>query len=125
MSSLRVLIVEDNLPNQLLAASVLEREGIELDLAGSSVEAAECLNARLPNLILMDLQLPGLGGLDFTRKLKAEPLTAAIPIVAVTANAVNGHCEMALEAGCDGYISKPIDTRTFADLVRQHMASVA
>lgn len=121
--SIRVLVVEDNPANQLLAASVLEREGIEVDLAGTASEATECINTMLPALILMDLQLPGQNGLDFTRQLKANPTTAVIPIVALTANAMNGDREMALAAGCDGYISKPIDTRTFGALVRQYLAA--
>jgi two-component system, cell cycle response regulator DivK len=121
--SIRVLVVEDNPANQLLAASVLEREGIEVDLAGTASEATECMNTMLPALILMDLQLPGQNGLDFTRQLKANPTTAVIPIVALTANAMNGDREMALAAGCDGYISKPIDTRTFGALVRQYLAA--
>jgi CheY-like chemotaxis protein len=121
----RVLIVEDNLANQLLAAAVLERDGIEVDLVGTSEEAMASLKVRLPDVILMDLQLDGIGGLDLTHKLKSDPRTAAIPVVAVTANAMNGHREMALEAGCDGYVSKPIDTRTFADVVRHYVASPA
>lgn len=118
----RVLVVEDNPANQLLAASVLEREGMEVDMASTSSEVFECLNARTPALILMDIQLSGQSGLDLTRRLKADPLTAAIPIVAVTANAMNGDREIALAAGCDGYVSKPIDTRTFGDLVRRYLA---
>lgn len=119
--SARVLVVEDNPANQMLAAAVLEREGIEVDLAGTSSEAIERLDVQLPGLILMDVQLSGMSGLDLTRRLKANPTTAAIPIVALTASAMSGDREASLAAGCDGYISKPIDTRTFADMVRKFL----
>ena len=118
----RVLVIEDNLANQMLTAAVLQLAGFEVDLAGSSDDAIESVNSKPPALILMDVQLPGQNGLDLARQLKADPLTAAIPIVALTANAMRGHREMALGAGCDGYISKPIDTRTFAGQIREYMA---
>ena len=115
----RILLVEDNEVNQLLTASVLEREGFAVDIAGTSVEALEMLRSRVPDLILMDIQLPGLDGLSFTRSLKADPSTEPIPIVALTAHAMNGDREQSLAAGCVGYISKPIDTRTFGSQVRK------
>src|SRR5260370_8526614 len=77
-----ILLVEDNEVNQLLTSSVLEREGFAVDIAGTSVEALEMLRSRVPDLILMDIQLPGLDGLSFTRTLKADPSPALIPIVA-------------------------------------------
>lgn len=113
-----ILVVEDNPGNQLLTSSVLEREGYEVELAESSVEALERVAARLPDLILMDVQLPGMDGLSFTKVLKSAPETAGIPIVALTAHAMSGDREDALTAGCVGYIAKPIDTRTFGDHVR-------
>jgi CheY-like chemotaxis protein len=113
-----ILVVEDNPTNQLLASSVLEREGFEVTLAESSVVALELLTAIRPDLILMDVHLPGIDGLTFTRALKSAPETAGIPIVAVTAHAMNGDREQALAAGCAGYISKPIDTRTFGAQVQ-------
>ena len=118
----RILVVEDNPANQMLVAAVLERDGIVVDVAGTSSEAVEHIKAGLPALILMDLQLPGQNGLEFTRELKSDPLTAAIPIVALTANAMNGDRDRSVDAGCDGYIAKPIDTRTFAATVRKHLA---
>lgn len=120
-----VLIVEDNLANQLLVSAVLEREGYRLELAGSAVEARAALDRGLPNLILMDVQLPGIDGLTFTRQLKADPFTAHIPVVALTALAMAGDRERALAAGCIGYISKPINTRTFADEVRGYLLAKA
>ncbi len=118
-----ILVVEDNITNQLLTSSVLEREGYRVELAGSSVEALEILRTRKPDLILMDIQLPGLDGLALTRMLKASSDTAAIPIVALTAHAMTGDREQALAAGCTGYIPKPIDTRTFGEQVRGFLAT--
>jgi len=120
-----VLVVEDNEVNQLLTASVLEREGFAVDLARTSTEAMDLLRARTPDIILMDIQLPGMDGLAFTRKLKADPATAQITIVAVTAHAMAGDREQTLAAGCAGYISKPIDTRTFGRQVREFLGRSA
>jgi CheY-like chemotaxis protein len=120
-----VLVVEDNEVNQLLTASVLEREGFAVDLARTSTEAMDLLRARTPDIILMDIQLPGMDGLAFTRKLKADPATAKITIVAVTAHAMAGDREQTLAAGCAGYISKPIDTRTFGRQVREFLGRSA
>jgi len=113
-----ILVVEDNPGNQLLTSSVLVRAGYEVELAESSVEALEHIAARLPDLILMDVQLPGMDGLSLTKALKSARETAGIPIVALTAHAMSGDREDALAAGCVGYIAKPIDTRTFGDEVR-------
>lgn len=117
-----ILVVEDNEANQLLTSAVLEREGYRVAVAATASEALERLHACTPNLILMDVHLPGLDGLSLTRQLKADPRTARIPIVALTAYAMIGDREQALAAGCAGYIPKPIDTRTFGDQVRQFMA---
>jgi CheY-like chemotaxis protein len=116
-----ILVVEDNEANQMLASSVLEREGYEVQLAGTCDEALDRLNAQAPDLILMDIQLPGRDGLDLTRQLKADPATASIPIVALTALAMLGDRDRTMEAGCAGYISKPINTRTFAAEVRKFL----
>jgi CheY-like chemotaxis protein len=116
-----VLVVEDNPANQMLVAAVLERDGIDVDLAASASEAMDFLNSRPPNLILMDVHLPGQDGHELTRQLKADPATSTIPIVALTANAMTGDREASLAAGCDGYISKPIDTRTLASTVRSYL----
>jgi two-component system, cell cycle response regulator DivK len=119
-----ILVVEDNATNQRLTSSVLELQGYRVQVAESSVEALKCLAAKTPDLILMDVQLPGLDGLSFTRALKAAPETAGIPIVALTALAMIGDREEALASGCAGYISKPIDTRTFGELVRGFLCAV-
>jgi CheY-like chemotaxis protein len=113
-----ILVVDDNDAGLMLASVVLQREGFQVDSAGSSEEVLKSLSARLPDLILMDVQLPGQDGLSLTRQLKADPATARIPIVALTAHAMASDREDSLAAGCAGYISKPIDTRTLGDLVR-------
>lgn len=117
-----ILVVEDNPANQLLTVALLEREGYEVDLAGTSGEVLERLSLRKPDLILMDIQLPGHDGLFVTRQLKADPLTANIPIVALTAHAMAGDREQAMVVGCAGYISKPIDTRRFGAQIREFLA---
>jgi CheY-like chemotaxis protein len=116
-----ILVVDDNAAGQLLVCTVLQLEGFRVDSAGSSEEVLERLNVRAPDLILMDVQLPGQDGLALTRQLKADPATASIPIVALTAHAMAGDREQALAAGCCGYISKPIDTRTLGDQVREFL----
>jgi CheY-like chemotaxis protein len=116
-----VLVVEDNEANQMLARAVLEREGYEVEVAGSPTEARGHLSERVPDLILMDVQLPGQDGLSFTRDLKASAATSEIPIVALTAHAMRGDREVAIRAGCIGYIAKPIDTRTFGEQVREFL----
>jgi two-component system, cell cycle response regulator DivK len=113
-----ILVVDDNDAGQLLARSVLEIERFRVDTAGSSQEVLQRLKARRPDLILMDVQLPGQDGLSLTRQLKADPATAGILVVALTAHAMPGDREQALAAGCIDHISKPFDTRTLGAKVR-------
>ena len=125
MSSTRrplILVVDDNDAGQLLARSVLEIEHFRVDTAGSSQEVLQRLKARRPDLILMDVQLPGQDGLSLTRQLKADPATAGILVVALTAHAMPGDREQALAAGCIDHISKPFDTRTLGAKVRGFLA---
>jgi len=117
-----ILVVEDNEANQLLTRAVLELAGYRVVIAGSAAEALERVHALTPDLILMDVQLPGQDGLTLTRTLKADSSSAGIPVVALTAHAMPGDREQALRAGCAGYISKPIDTRTFGEQVRLFLA---
>ncbi|HUE67909.1 MAG TPA: response regulator [Candidatus Acidoferrum sp.] len=114
-----VLLIEDNEANSMLATAVLEREGFHVEVAGSAAEAKRLLRAVIPAVILMDIQLPGEDGVTYTRELKASRSTSRIPIVALTAHAMAGDRERALNAGCAGYLSKPIDTRSFAAQVRE------
>ena len=117
----RILLVEDNPANQLLASSVLERDGFEVVVAESAHDAQREIALHKPDLILMDLQLPEMDGLTFTRLLKADPTTASISVVAMTAHAMVGDKEEAIAAGCSGYIAKPIDTRTLGEQVRSFL----
>jgi len=112
-----ILVVDDNELNLALTRVVLERAGYDVEAVRSGAAAISSIARRRPQLVLMDVQLPGRDGLELTRELKSEPATAGIPIVALTAHAMVGDEATALAAGCAGYISKPIDTRTFADQV--------
>ena len=122
MTAPLILVVEDNETNQMLAVAVLERDGYRVVVAGNASEAREQIKTEIPRLILMDVQLPGEDGLAFTRKLKRNPTTSPIPIVAMTAHAMHGDAEQAIQAGCSGYIAKPIDTRALAEQVRRYLA---
>jgi len=113
----RILIVDDNPTNLKLASQVLEIEGYTVDLAADAEQAQELLQHMTPDLILMDIALPGMDGLTLTRKLKTDEKLKHIPVVAMTAFAMKGDDRKALDAGCDGYITKPIDTRKFPQQV--------
>ena len=116
-----ILIVEDNPANLLLTKTVLEREGYEVTGAGSADEARAILAQRRPSLILMDIQLPGIDGIEFTRELKAEPETAGIPIVILTAQAMPIFERAARSAGCAGYITKPSRPAVLAAAVQEQL----
>jgi two-component system, cell cycle response regulator DivK len=112
-----VLIVDDNPINMKLVRVLLTGEGYDVRTAGDAVEALAVLKQWQPNLILMDIQLPGIDGLELTRQLKADSTTEHITIIGLTAYAMKGDEERILAAGCDGYIAKPIDTRTLPHLI--------
>jgi CheY-like chemotaxis protein len=101
---------------------LLTSEGYKVRTAADAKEAAEVLAEIHPSLILMDIQLPGIDGLELTRRLKAEPTTRDITIVGLTAYAMKGDEERMLAAGCDGYIAKPIDTRTLPASINRYLA---
>jgi CheY-like chemotaxis protein len=109
---IQILIVEDNPTNLLLVDAVLRLHGFRTASARSAEEMYARLEASRPDMILMDVQLPGQDGLSLTRALKADPTTSAIPIVALTAHAMPEDRARALAAGCIGYIAKPFNTRT-------------
>jgi CheY-like chemotaxis protein len=123
MGNQTILIVDDNATNLKLARVILAREGYEIITAADAEEAIETLKGCAPSLILMDIQLPGMDGLALTRRLKAAPSTRHIKIVALTAYAMKGDDVKAMEAGCDGYITKPIDLHTLPQLIAQHLAA--
>jgi CheY-like chemotaxis protein len=109
-----VLVVEDDESNLELVTALLERLGHRSAAARSAEEAACVLRASRPALVLMDVRLPGLDGLALTRQLKANPATASIPVIALTAHARPADREAALAAGCAAWITKPLDTRLLA-----------
>jgi CheY-like chemotaxis protein len=112
-----ILVVEDNPANQMLAEAVLQGHGYLVHLAASAMEALASLEVGRPDLILMDIQLPGQDGLSLTRQLKANPAYASIPVVAVTAHAMVGDRQLSLDAGCVGHITKPFDTQMLGEQV--------
>ena len=119
-----ILIVDDNPTNLKLVADVLEFEGHTIARARDAEQAQEVLKNTRPNLIVMDIQMPGMDGLTLTRLLKANPLYQHIPVVALTAFAMKGDDDKAREAGCHSYITKPIETRKFPAQVAAILASV-
>jgi CheY-like chemotaxis protein len=121
MSGEPILIVDDNAINLKLLRLTLKVAGYEVQTAVDAEQAMAVLTTFRPRLVLMDLQLPGMDGLDLTRRLKADPAMAGSVIVAVTAYAMKGDEQRALAAGCDGYVTKPIDTRTLADTVARYL----
>jgi two-component system, cell cycle response regulator DivK len=117
----RILVVDDNPTNLKLAMCVLELEGHRVDQAIDAEQALVFLRDVVPDLILMDISLPGMDGLTLTHKLKNQDRFRNVPIVALTAFAMKGDEERAREAGCDGYIAKPIDTRAFPAQVASYL----
>ena len=118
MSAPRVLIVDDNAMNVAIAQVVLQADSFEVECAGGAAEALQKVNVFRPELILMDIQMPGMDGLELTQLLKASPATQGIVVVAFTAFAMRGDEAKMRSAGCDGYLSKPIDVKHFAQQVR-------
>lgn len=122
MAGERILLVEDNPQNRRLTQFLLHSHGYRVYEATTGEEALELARIHRPEIILMDLQLPGVDGYAVTRRLKRDAATAGIPIVALTAYAMQGDREKALAAGCDGYITKPIDTKGFPAAVQRYLA---
>ena len=116
----RVLIVEDNEKNMKLFRDVLRATGYTTLGATTGEDAVELAQSHAPALVLMDVQLPGIDGLEALRRLRQDELTASIPVLAVTAQAMSGDRERFLEAGFDGYLSKPIDVAELIQVVQEH-----
>lgn len=120
-----VLAVDDNPTNLKLLRVLLRGAGYHVATAQDGEEALQLLRSVAPRLILMDIQLPGMDGLELTRRIKADPATRHIRIIAVTAYAMKGDEEKAAAAGCDGYVTKPIDTDRLLGLVSTWLAEGA
>ena len=123
MSGKNILLVEDNEVNRRLAGFLLRSQGYQVREATTALAAFEMLDKERPDLIVMDIQLPGIDGLEATRKLKEQPTTADIPVIAVTSYAMKGDREKALAAGCAGYVTKPIDKNTFIQEVAAQLGN--
>jgi CheY-like chemotaxis protein len=116
-----VLVVDDTVANVVLLRAVLAARGYQVDSAATADEARQAITRRRPDVILMDLQLPVVDGLTLTRELRAQPGGGDLLIIAVTSYAMATDREKAIRAGCDDYVSKPIDTRQLPELVARHL----
>ena len=115
---MKILYVEDNDDNVYMLKNRLSRAGFAVIIATDGPQGVAMATAELPDLILMDLSLPGLDGAEATRQIKANPATASIPVIALTANAMAGDREKALAAGCDDFDTKPVDMPRLLEKIR-------
>ena len=116
-----ILVVDDNAQNLKLARVILSSEGYQVRTAVDAEDALTILESFAPRVILMDLQLPRMDGLALTRQLKSDPRRRDIVIIAVTAYAMKGDDDKAFEAGCDDYMSKPIDAQALSAMIARHL----
>lgn len=119
----RALVVDDNLINLELMTFLLEADGFEVTGSTNAEEALQLLNTLTPDILLLDVQLPGMSGLELLRKIRARPEMRSMCTVIVTSYAMDSDRQRAFDAGCNAYITKPIDTRTFVDEVRRAKSS--
>lgn len=117
----KILCVEDNAVNMLLISRIIEAEGYELIKAEDGNVALSLLESLVPDLILLDINLPGINGLELARRFKADDKIAHVPLIATTAQVLSGDRERCLEAGCDDYIPKPLDIRKLRELMRVYI----
>jgi CheY-like chemotaxis protein len=120
-----ILVIEDHAPNATLVVDLLSFYGFRVSWAQDGEKGLEMLKSDRPDLILMDIQMPKMDGYALTRQLKADDETKAIPIVALTACAMVGDAERALAAGCDGYLTKPVNTRELPKTVKRFLQGEA
>jgi len=121
--SKRILVVEDQADNRQILRDLLGSTGYEMVEAENGVDALTVAAAERPDLILMDIQLPLLDGYEATRRIKADPALAAIPIIAITSYALSGDEEKARAAGCDDYVTKPYSPRMLLAKIREYLPS--
>ena len=125
MADEQILVIDDTPVNLKLTRIVLANEGYVVRTANDAEEALAILDHFRPDLMLVDIQLPGMDGLELTRRVKANPGTRDIVVVALTASAMKGDEEHAMKEGCDGYITKPIDTRSLPIRLREYLSKRA
>ena len=121
MENKTILIIEDNALNMKLVRSILQLAHCNVLEAVDAENGIQLAREHLPDLILMDIQLPGMDGLNATRIIRKDPILTHIPVVALTSYAMQGDEQRATSAGCTGYIAKPIDTRNFLDILTEHL----
>ena len=121
MTQKKVLCVEDNLSNMTLVARIVEAEGHKLIRAEDGPLGLEALANERPDIVLLDINIPGIDGLTLARQIKDDPAVADIPVIATTANVLVGDRERCLEAGCDDYLPKPLDIKRLRELLRQYL----
>lgn len=118
----RILYIEDNFQNKRLVRKILTAKGFEVLEADDGLTGVEMAVNELPDLILMDISLPGIDGVEATQRIKAFDGTVDIPIIALTANAMRGDRERFIAAGCDDYLPKPISTGDLLNMINQYLA---
>lgn len=119
----QILYVEDNFQNKRLVRKILSAQGYSVLEAEDGHTGVNIARAEVPDLILMDINIPGMDGIEATRRIKSAPETAHIPVIALTANAMRGDRERFLAAGCDGYLPKPISTADLLEVVRHYVGT--
>jgi two-component system cell cycle response regulator DivK len=117
-----ILYVEDNFENRLLVRRLLNAYGYDVFEAENAEEAFSCVRSYSPSLILMDINMPNIDGYTLTKEIKKFPNLVDTPILAITANVMKGDRQKSLQAGCDGYIEKPINVDTFIDQIEQYIS---
>jgi two-component system cell cycle response regulator DivK len=122
VSTRRILIVDDNDDNRRILRDLLTHAGMEVIEALSGEDAVASARTERPDLVLMDIQLPGIDGYEATRRIKAEPTLSQLPVIAVTSYALSGDEAKARAAGCDGYVAKPFSPRALLATVKQYLA---
>jgi two-component system cell cycle response regulator DivK len=121
MSDEKIIYIEDNFDNRILVRRVLQAEGYEIIEVEDPTQAIKTIEETKPNLILMDINMPDIDGYTLTHQIKSIPAYRSIPVIAVTANVMRGDRERSLEAGCDGYIQKPIDIDNLAQQIQRFL----
>jgi two-component system cell cycle response regulator DivK len=121
-NSKKILVIEDNKNNMYLIKFILEKNGYEVIGARNAINGIKLAIEKDPDLIIMDIQLPDIDGLETTRRIKSTEKGSKIPVIAVTSYAMTGDREKALSAGCDGYIEKPINPETIAAEIEKHLS---